>query len=121
MGDENRESGTNAGRGADGRFLRGNQFGAASNGGAGGRPRSEDAEKLRAALGKVVDNGTMQKWAASMKRRIEKGDQWATEFLFQRLLGKVPDNVEVSGRLEALLASWASGDLSDTPPTDSSE
>ena len=32
-----------------------------------------------------------------MKRRLEKGDQWATEFVFERIAGKVPSAIEHSG------------------------
>jgi len=56
-----------------------------------------------------------------MKRKVERGDQWATMFVFERTLGKVTDNVEISGRLEHLLSEWASGDTLDTPPTENSE
>ncbi len=73
---------------ATGRFLPGNK---ASKGG--GRPSTEAAEKLRAALEGVVDNGTMPKWRAAMKRKLEHGDQWATQFVFERIAGKVPDVV----------------------------
>jgi hypothetical protein len=63
----------------------------------GGRPRTEDAEKLQAALSALLSNGTLPKWQASMKKRLERGDQWATEFVFERITGKVPSGLELTG------------------------
>jgi hypothetical protein len=62
-----------------------------------GRPRTDAAEKLRASLESVVSNGTLPKWQESMKKRLARGDQWATEFVFERIAGKVVSSVEVSG------------------------
>jgi hypothetical protein len=63
----------------------------------GGRPRTEDAEKLQQAVSDLLDNGTLPKWKAAMRKRLERGDQWATEFLFERVIGKVPNLNEISG------------------------
>ena len=84
-------------RGPDGKFLPGNQAGIKSKGG--GRPTSEAAERLRVTLEEIVSNGTLPKWKAAIKRKLEKGDPWATEFVFERLMGKVPteSKVELSG------------------------
>lgn len=86
-----------------------------------GRPPTPEAEKLRAALRNAVGNGTMEKWAKAMRAKLEKGDQWATEFTFDRHLGKVTQGLEVNGQLEHLLGSWASGDISDTDQAENSE
>lgn len=77
-----------------GRFLPGNKV-AVGNGG--GRPTLEASERLRAELADIVSNGTLPRWKASMKRKLERADPWATEFVFNRLLGKVPDKQEVTG------------------------
>lgn len=82
-------------RGPDGKFLPGNRVSAGNKGG--GRPTSDAAERLRASLEDVVGNGTLPKWKAAMKRRLERGDQWATEFVFNRMVGKVPDKQEIGG------------------------
>ena len=66
-----------------------------------GRPRTEAAEKLRAALEGVVDNGTMLKWKAAMKRKLERGDPWATQFVYERIAGKVPDQHVLGGDPDA--------------------
>jgi hypothetical protein len=80
------------GRDERGRFLPGNT---AARGG--GRPRSEDADKLAASLSRCSANGTLSQWEAAFKRKLAKADPWATEFLWNRLVGKVPDKQEVTG------------------------
>lgn len=75
-----------------GRFLPGNKPEPGP-----GRPRKESAEKLRAAIEDVISNGTLPKWKAAMKERLERGDQWATEFVFERIAGKVPTSLELGG------------------------
>ena len=77
----------------------------------GGRPRTEDVEKLRAALTKVVSNGTMGKWAVAMKARLEAGDMVATAFVFDRLMGRPVQGLEhgIDDRLAEFIA-WMSGD-----------
>jgi hypothetical protein len=77
-----------------GRFLPGNKV-AVGNGG--GRPSQDDIEKLTSSLSKVISNGTLDRWAAAMKRKLERADPWATDFTFNRLLGKVPDKQELGG------------------------
>lgn len=79
-------------RDARGRFLPGNK---AAVGGGGGRPRVERVESLNEVLLLIADEHTMQKWMASMQRKLERADPWATEFLFDRLLGKVPNKQEI--------------------------
>ncbi len=75
-----------------GRFLPGN---AAAKGS--GRPKSEDAERIGAALSAAISNGTLPKWTLAFKRKLERADPWATEFLWNRIAGKVPDKQEVTG------------------------
>ena len=70
-----------------------------------GRPRSDSAEKLRVSLEEVIGNGTLPKWKAAMKRRLEKGDQWATEFVFERIAGKVPSLSSIPARTAGLFKS----------------
>ena len=99
-----------------GRFLPGNK--AQANNGA-GRPRTEDVEKLRAALSSVLDNGTLPKWARAMKKRLARGDEFATAFVFDRLLGKVPNQNDIprDGTLAALLEQLISlGGSDDDAP-----
>lgn len=80
-------------RDALGRFLPGNK---AALGNSGGRPPADAMERLSIVLAMIADNSTMQKWAASMRRKLERADPWATEFVFERLLGKVPNKQELS-------------------------
>lgn len=70
-----------------------------------GRPRTEDAEKLRAALSLILDNGTLPKWTRAMKKKLARGDEYATTFVFDRIAGKVPNIADVAedGILAALL------------------
>lgn len=75
-----------------GRFLPGNSAGA-----RGGRPKTEDAERIAGALSAALANGTLPKWTLAFKRKLERADPWATEFLWNRLVGKVPDKQEVTG------------------------
>ena len=60
-----------------------------------GRPRIEDQEKLRAGLSKAIGNGSVDKWAKAIRERFERGDMVVTEFIFERLLGKVPQGQQV--------------------------
>lgn len=100
-------------RDENGRLLPGSTL---NPGGKGGRPRTEDAEKLQAALSAVLDNGTLPKWKAAIKKRLERGDQWATEFVFERIVGKVPNETnlhvdanDIDAAIDAELARLASG------------
>jgi hypothetical protein len=77
-----------------GRFLPGNKPEPGP-----GRPRSDAAEKLRISLEEVIGNGTLPKWKAAMKKRLEKGDQWATEFVWDHLAGKVEQVSDVTLRV----------------------
>lgn len=79
-------------RDALGRFLPGNK---AALGNSGGRPPADAMERLNIVLAIIADQDTMQKWAASMRRKLERADPWATEFVFERLLGKVPNRQEI--------------------------
>lgn len=118
MSEETPEIGKKSGdRDAKGRFIPGHSVQPPP--GLVGRPRLEDAEKLRAALSKVVDNGTMKKWAEAMKRRIERGDMAATEFVFERVMGKVPQALEhgIDDRLAEFIACMMTPD--DGGPGDS--
>lgn len=81
-------------RGPDGKFLPGNK---AAVGNGGGRPSSDDAERVTASLSSAISNGTLGKWAASFKRRLERADPWATEFLWNRMIGKETIKAEISG------------------------
>jgi len=80
-------------RDALGRFLPGNKT---ALGNSGGRPTAAAMENLSIVLATIADNSTMQKWVASMRRKLERADPWATEFVFERLLGKVPNKQELS-------------------------
>jgi hypothetical protein len=84
-----------------GKFAPGNQAAKGK-----GRPPGEIALRLNTALDGVLDRPTLTKWQASMKRRLAKGDQWATEFVFNRTLGKVPDKTELTGADGAALFSF---------------
>lgn len=74
-----------------GRFLPGHAVKSVG----GGRPRADDVEKVRTALSKAIDNGTLTKWAAAMKAKLEKGDQFASEFVFDRIIGKPRQAIDV--------------------------
>lgn len=80
-------------RDALGRFLPGNKT---ALGNSGGRPPADAMDKLSVVLATIADNSTMQKWVPSMRRKLERADPWATEFVFERLLGKVPNKQELS-------------------------
>lgn len=47
----------------------------------------------------------MAKWREAMKLRVARGDQWATQFVFERIAGKVPD-VLAAGLLDGDGAEW---------------
>lgn len=79
----------------------------------GGRPKSEDAEKLQQSLSALLSNGTLPKWQAAMKKRLERGDQWATEFVFERIAGKVPNINEIGGIDGEPIIITINGDLPD--------
>ena len=70
-----------------------------------GPPQVEEAAKLSAGLRQIVSNGSVRKWAEAMKRRFEKGDLPITQFIFERIVGKVPDvhDVDADGVLAELL------------------
>jgi len=76
----------------------------------------EEAAKLSAGLRQIVSNGSVKKWAEAMKRRFEKGDLPVTQFVFERVAGKVPNvgDIVEDGTLAQLLERWiARGDGSD--------
>jgi hypothetical protein len=87
------------------------------NGGprGGGRPREGEAERIRAVLRSVLDDETLIAWAKAMKRKVSRGSLSATEFLFDRVLGKPAVNIhhEADGALNAFVLAWrnVSGDL----------
>lgn len=98
-------------RGPDGKFLPGNKASAGNKGG--GRPTSEAAERLHATLEEIVSNGTLPKWKAAMKKKLERGDPWATEFVFNRMLGKVPNEstVDVTTNGESVNGGWTHAEV----------
>ena len=78
---------------------------------------------LRAALEDVVtQNGTLREWKEAMRKRLKKGDAWATEFVFDRIEGKVVEQLEISGPdggpvvfdHSAAIAGLAPGPVSDS-------
>jgi len=82
----------------------------------GGRPREGEAERIRAALRDVLDDETLQAWAEAMRRKISKGNLAATEFLFDRVLGRPGVVVQVSPNdgLQRFLVAWERS-ASDSP------
>ena len=79
-----------------GRLLPGSQLGQ-------GRPKLEVEERLRSAIYAVCDQDTMTKWVAAVQKKLAHGDQWATTFVFERNLGKVPDRLESAGYVKVLV------------------
>lgn len=86
----------------------------------GGRPRLDDAEKIRAAVRGMLDDETLIAWQAAMKKKLAKGNSFAAEYVRDTLVGKpaVTANVNVSGELSAFMAAWQSlqpGPAADAP------
>jgi hypothetical protein len=76
-----------------GRFINGN---CAAKGM--GRPRVRDSERLEELLASALaDELALGEWMAAFKRKLARADPWATEFLWDRLVGKVAARQEVTG------------------------
>ena len=83
-------------RDTQGRFVTGN---CAAKGK--GRPRTTNTDRMEEVLARVLDDeAALEKWVAAFKRKLERADPWATEFLWDRLVGKVPARQELSGVVE---------------------
>ena len=79
-----------------GRLLPGSQLGQ-------GRPKLEVEERLRSAIYAVCDQDTMTKWVAAVQKKLAHGDQWATQFVIERIQGKVPDRMEHAGVMRIIV------------------
>jgi hypothetical protein len=80
-------------RDSHGRFITGNCAAAGR-----GRPRADGPERLEEVLSRVLDDEeALAKWVAAFKRKLSHADPWATEFLWDRVVGKVPARQEFTG------------------------
>ncbi len=86
-----------------GRFLPGHV-------GLGGRPRTVDAERIRDIVREVLDDETVERWQAAMRKKLAKGNSFASEFVRDTLGGKpaVTANVGISPELVDFMAAWNS-------------
>ncbi len=77
-----------------------------------GRRREDDAEHIRAIVREVLDDETVRKWQAAMRRKLARGNSWASEFVRDTLGGKpaVNANVSVSPQLQAFMDAWRAFD-----------
>ncbi len=76
-----------------GRFVTGNCAAAGK-----GRPRKDGAEHLEEVLSRVLDDeAALAKWVAAFKRKLALADPWATEFLWDHVVGKVPTRQRLGG------------------------
>ena len=74
-----------------------------------GRPRQDDAERLRAALRDMLDDETMEAWIKAMRKKLAKGNGFAAEFVADRLMGKpaVNANITLDGNLREFMDAWS--------------
>ena len=102
-------------RDSRGRFTAGNPGGKPNSGV--GRPRTADTEKLRAALALVLDDAALKKWAAAVRQKLEAGDLDASAFVFDRILGKPRQAVDLAADdlLHQFVVRWSNAD--DPNPT----
>jgi hypothetical protein len=76
-----------------GRFINGN---CAAKGK--GRPRARCSERMEELLASALnDKLALEEWMTAFKRKLARADPWATEFLWDRLVGKVAARQEVAG------------------------
>ncbi len=77
-----------------------------------GRPREADAEKLRALVREVLDEETVRQWQEALRRKLRKGNSFASAFVRDTLAGKpaVNANVSVSPQLQAFMDAWRAFD-----------
>jgi hypothetical protein len=84
------------GRGADGRFGKGNTV-------AKGNPHARRVARLRSALMRAVTPDDLRDVVAALLRQAKTGDVPAVRELMQRLLGP-PESLDLIERLDALEA-----------------
>lgn len=98
-----------------GRFVPG------TTGNPAGRPRRAVEERMLRELGAKLDrNGTLPTILDKVIDEAKNGKEWAVRFVFEYMVGKPVQRTEQRIELRDLLDSWASGDISDTPPAESS-
>lgn len=94
------------GRGADGKFTKGNPGGP-------GNPFAKQAAELRAALYKAVTPEDIEEIATKLVAKAKRAEVPAVKELFDRLWGKAPQAVELSGADGDAIKVDIGGDLSD--------
>ena len=61
-------------------------------------PYADGAEHLEEGLSRGLDDEeVLAKWVATFKHKLVHTVPWATEFLWERVIGKVPAKQELSG------------------------
>lgn len=107
--DNTAKNGAKTDRDERGRFVPGNR---ASLGR--GRPSVEVSTRIRTALELAVSNGSLEKWASEVKKRVEKGDLDAAGFVFDRILGKPVQMVDLAADVDVkLYQTWSPDEWPD--------
>lgn len=103
-------------RDAQGRFLPGHTP-------MGGRPRADDVERIRDIVREVLDDETVRKWQVAMRRKLAKGNSFASEYVRDTLGGKpaVSANVSMNADLQAFMAAWAAAGQAEPEPSSNCE
>lgn len=97
-----------ADRDAKGRLLPGHSIQPPP--GHNGRHKLDDSERIRTIARNVLDEETIAAWTKAMRKKLAKGNSFATEYIRDTLAGKpaVNANVTVSSELEAFMMAWRS-------------
>jgi len=84
----------------------------------GGRPSNDALLRIRTALEAAISNGTLKDWAAAVATKIREGDLDAAAFVFDRILGKPRQGVDLGAddTLREFMAAWMT--LEDPTPGD---
>ena len=94
------------GHGPDGKFTKGNPGGP-------GNPFAKQAAELRAALYEAVTTKDIEEIAAKLVAKAKRAEVPAIKELFDRLWGKAPQAVELSGADGDAIKVDIGGDLTD--------
>lgn len=82
-------------RSSKGQFLKGNRGGP-------GNPHAASTAKLRAALHKTVTALRLKKIVESLLKEAENGNVSAAKIVLDRVLGKIPDPIDIEARIAEL-------------------
>lgn len=80
-----------------GRFLPGNKLG------TGGDPFAAKKTQFRTVLVEAMTPAEMRKIVTSLLRAAKKGESWAVKEVFDRMLGKPKEHIELDAELRLTL------------------